>query len=106
MTAIRATPSVPPTNGRVRRIFLVAASSGEGLLTDRRTAAQPWRQEPLFVPQSGLACAQRSNAVTRHFVLRDAERSMGGIDAMRVFVSTLDEGSLAGRAASSDGRPP
>jgi len=26
-----------------RRIFLIAASSGEGVLTERRTAAQPWR---------------------------------------------------------------
>jgi NADPH-dependent 2,4-dienoyl-CoA reductase/sulfur reductase-like enzyme len=33
-----------------RRIVLVAASSGEGLLTERRTAAQPWRRELAFMP--------------------------------------------------------
>jgi len=38
------------TNGRNRRIFLVAASSGEGLLTERRTAAQPWWHELAFMP--------------------------------------------------------
>jgi len=35
-----------------RRIFLVAASSAEGLLTERRTAAQPWRRELAFMPHS------------------------------------------------------
>jgi hypothetical protein len=35
-----------------RRIFLVAASFGEGLLTERRTAAQPWRCELAFLPHS------------------------------------------------------
>ena len=34
---------------RYRRIFLVAASSSEGLLTERRTAAQPWRRELAFM---------------------------------------------------------
>jgi hypothetical protein len=37
---------------RNRRIFLVAASSGEGLLTERRTAAQLWRRELAFMPPS------------------------------------------------------
>jgi hypothetical protein len=37
-------------NGLFRRIFLAAASSGEGLLTEHRTAAQPWRRELVFVP--------------------------------------------------------
>jgi len=31
---------------------------------------------------------------------------MDRIDAMKVFVAALDEGSLAGRAASSDARLP
>ena len=38
---------------RCRRIFLVAASSGEGLLAERRTAAQPWRRGLAFMHRSG-----------------------------------------------------
>jgi hypothetical protein len=44
-----------PGRGRrvgTRRIFLVAASSGEGLLTERRTAAQPWRRELALMPET------------------------------------------------------
>ena len=37
-------------NGRPRRILFVAATSGGGLLTERRTAAQPWRRELVFMP--------------------------------------------------------
>jgi hypothetical protein len=33
-----------------RRIFLVAAPSSEGLLTEPTAVAQPRRQEPLFMP--------------------------------------------------------
>jgi DNA-binding transcriptional LysR family regulator len=36
--------------------------------------------------------------IIRHSVLRDAEQSMDRIDAMKVFVTALDEGSLAGAA--------
>jgi hypothetical protein len=39
-------------NDRNRRIFLVAASSSEGLLTERRAAAQPWRRELAFMPHT------------------------------------------------------
>ena len=35
-----------------RRIFLVAASSGEGLLTERKTVAHLWRRELAFMPPS------------------------------------------------------
>src|SRR5262249_37518520 len=35
-------------------LSLIAASSGEGLLTERRTAAQSWRRELGFMPRSGL----------------------------------------------------
>src|SRR6516164_572655 len=43
-----------PGQGRVRnrRIFLVAAPSREGRLTEPTAARQPRRQEPLFMPQS------------------------------------------------------
>jgi DNA-binding transcriptional LysR family regulator len=34
--------------------------------------------------------------IVRHSVLQDAEQSMDRIDAMKVFVTALDEGSLAG----------
>src|SRR5215469_17743444 len=37
-------------DGGNRRIFLVATSSGEGLLTERRAAAQSWRRELAFMP--------------------------------------------------------
>ena len=33
----------------LRRIFLVAASSGEGLLTERKTVAHLWRRELAFM---------------------------------------------------------
>src|SRR5262245_42062356 len=42
----------PSVDGCNRLIVLVAASSGEGLLTERRTAAQPWRHELAFMPRS------------------------------------------------------
>jgi hypothetical protein len=35
----------------LRRIFLVAASSGEGLLTKGRTAARLWWCELAFMPE-------------------------------------------------------
>ena len=38
-------------NGRNRRIFLVAALSGEGPLTEPTAAAQIRGREPLFMPQ-------------------------------------------------------
>ena len=38
---------------RYRRIFLVAASSGEGLLTERKTVAHLWRRELAFMAHSG-----------------------------------------------------
>ena len=41
----------PETAFVLRRIFLVAASSDDGLLTERRTAAQPWRRELVFMPR-------------------------------------------------------
>ena len=37
-------------NDGFRRIFLVAAPSSEGLLTEPTAVAQPRRQEPLFMP--------------------------------------------------------
>ena len=48
-----------------------------------------------------IASGDRLNAHhsgIRHSVLRDAEQSMDRIDAMKVFVTALDEGSLAGAA--------
>jgi hypothetical protein len=38
--------------GRLRRVFLVAAPSSEGLLTEPTAAAQPRRQEPLSMPHT------------------------------------------------------
>jgi hypothetical protein len=35
--------------------FVVAGSSGEGLLTERITVAQPWRRELIFMPHSGAS---------------------------------------------------
>src|SRR2546430_6280357 len=43
--------------------------------------------------------------IVRHSVLQDAEQPMDRIDAMRVFVAVLDEGSLAG-AGRKLGRSP
>ena len=37
---------------RYRRIFLVAATSGEGLLTERITASQRWRHELAVLPNA------------------------------------------------------
>ena len=37
-------------NVRKRRILLVAASSSQGLLTECRPAAKPWRRELAFMP--------------------------------------------------------
>ena len=39
-------------NGRLRRISLVAGRPGESPLTEPIAAAQPRRQEPLFMPLS------------------------------------------------------
>jgi Bacterial regulatory helix-turn-helix protein, lysR family len=44
-------------------------------------------------------------SIVRHSVLQDAEQSMDRIDAMKVFVAALDEGSLAG-AGRKLGRSP
>src|SRR6202047_4348926 len=38
--------------------------------------------------------------IVRHSVLQDAEQPIDRIDAMRVFVAVLDEGSLAGAGRS------
>src|SRR5260370_6741788 len=43
--------------------------------------------------------------IARHSVLQDAEQPMDRIDAMKVFVAVLDEGSLAG-AGRKLGRSP
>src|SRR5260370_24750771 len=43
--------------------------------------------------------------IARHSVLQEAEQSMDRIDAMKVFVAALDEGSLAG-AGRKLGRSP
>src|ERR1700742_3960171 len=43
--------------------------------------------------------------VVRHSVLQDAEETMDRIDAMKIFVTALDEGSLAG-AGRRLGRSP
>src|SRR5712672_2078419 len=43
--------------------------------------------------------------IVRHSVLQDAEQPMDRIDAMKVFVAALDEGSLAG-AGRKLGRSP
>ena|SRR6516164_7157146 len=40
-------------NGRLRRISLVAGRPGESPLTEPIAAAQPRRQEPLFMPLCG-----------------------------------------------------
>src|SRR5712671_7002 len=40
-----------PTNGRNRRMFLFAAHTGEGHLTDPTTAVRPRRRELLFMPR-------------------------------------------------------
>jgi hypothetical protein len=37
-------------NDRCRRILVIAGRSGEGLLTEPTTAAQPWQREPLLMP--------------------------------------------------------
>src|SRR6516164_7952464 len=52
MTAIRRPRrfTLVPTNGRLRRISLVAGRPGEGPLTEPIAATQPRRQEPLFMP--------------------------------------------------------
>ena len=49
--ALGRNPRLSGEDGKVRfrRILLVAASSAEGLLTERRTAAQPWRRELAFM---------------------------------------------------------
>ena len=54
MTAIRRPRrfTLVPTNGRLRRISLVAGRPGEGPLTEPIAATQPRRQEPLFMPHS------------------------------------------------------
>ena len=56
-------------NGRFRRIFLAAASSGEGLLIEGRTAAQPWRRElalmPPFLPLPPRSRLSRSDFAKR-----------------------------------------
>ena len=57
------TPLVPACDGRLRRIFLVAASSGEVLLTALRTAAQPWRHELVFM--SHTCCSQCASGSTQ-----------------------------------------
>jgi len=45
-------PSRLPAHDRFRRILVIAGRSGEGLLTEPTTAAQPWRRERLFMPQT------------------------------------------------------
>jgi hypothetical protein len=45
--------SARPTSVRNRRISLVAGRPGEGPLTEPIAAAQPRRQEPLFMPHYG-----------------------------------------------------
>jgi hypothetical protein len=40
-------------NDRCRRILVIAGRSGEGLLTEPTTAAQPWQREPLLMPLFG-----------------------------------------------------
>jgi hypothetical protein len=47
----RQVHSVRP-NGRYRRILVVAARSGEGLLSEPTGGTQPCRRGPLFMPQS------------------------------------------------------
>ena len=46
-------PSVPldPPSGRNRRVSLIPVRPDEGRLTEPTTAVQPWRREPLFVPE-------------------------------------------------------
>jgi hypothetical protein len=55
----RATRRTSPFRGEDRkvcnrRISPVAAQSGDCLLSERIAGTQPWRREPLFMPQSGL----------------------------------------------------
>jgi hypothetical protein len=50
----RVAPLRARTRRENRRIFLIAASSVEGLLTERRTAAQPWRRELAYMPPQQL----------------------------------------------------
>jgi hypothetical protein len=47
---VSSTSGQAEPNGRSRLIFLVAASSGEGLLTEPTAAIQPWRRELVFMP--------------------------------------------------------
>ena len=51
------------TNGRNRRISLVAGRPGEGPLTEPIAATQPRRQEPLFMPRNGRC--RREGATAR-----------------------------------------
>src|SRR5262249_85153 len=50
-----------PANGRNRRVSLITVRPDESRLTEPTTAVQPWRREPLFVPQSGPLCERRPN---------------------------------------------
>src|SRR6266568_406783 len=50
----------PDAHGICRRIFLLAARSSEGPLTEPTAGVQPARQELAFMPQSGHCL--RSNA--------------------------------------------
>jgi len=50
----RAMPlRVAPGNGRYRRISSAAARADEGLLTEPRAVAHPWRRERVLMPRSG-----------------------------------------------------
>ena len=46
-----------------RRISPVAAHSGEGLFTERRTAAQPWRRELVFMPHRRRRASPRRERI-------------------------------------------
>ena len=60
-SAICRTSHRRPTSASVRnrRIFLVATPSNEGLLTGPAAATPPRRQEPLFMPRTGLSATAR-----------------------------------------------
>ena len=56
-------------NARNRRILVIAGRSGEGLLTEPTTAAQPWQREPLLMPLSGHCPSARSTASLGGYLL-------------------------------------
>src|SRR6516225_6139047 len=76
----RAACSQPPNSKQQTMSsahFFVAASSGKGLLLERRTAAHPWRLELAFMPplpSFGRSPAGMFSAPVKHSVGRPSSR--------------------------------